>query len=73
LHFQDKAEDIPDAESPIQHEINTNPDILTESCEGQANIVSIPDADSNSIRTIAPEPTNAFSSEHVTLQESVLN
>ena len=73
MHVQDKAEDIPDAESPIQHERNINPDLLAESCEGQAEIVNIPDADSNSIRMIAPEPTNAFSSEHVTLQESVLN
>ena len=73
MHSQDKAEHIPNAESPIQYEMTANPDALIESCEGQANIVNVPDADSNSIRTIAPEPTNASSSEQVTLQKPILN
>jgi hypothetical protein len=53
--------------------MTANPDALTRTNEGQADIVNVPDADSDSIRTIALEPSNASSSEQVTLQEPILN
>ena len=62
------AEDIPNAESPVQHEMSANPNVLIEASEGQANTVNVLDDDTSSIRTITLEPPNASSSEHVTLQ-----
>ena len=67
------AEDISNAESPVQHEMIANPNILIEANEGQANAVNVLDDDTNSIRTIALEPPNASSSEQVSLQEPILN
>ena len=66
------AEDISNAESPVQHEMTANPNILIEANEGQTDAVNVLD-DTNSIRTIALEPPNASSSEQVTLQEPILN
>jgi hypothetical protein len=54
--------------------MTANPDALTRTNEGQADIVNVPDADSDSIRTIPLEPSNtSSSSEQVTLQEPILN
>jgi len=61
------AEDIPNAESPVQHEMTANPNVLIEASEGQADTVNVLDVDTSSIRTIAPESPNT-SSEQVTLQ-----
>ena len=66
------AEDIPNAESPVQHEMTANPNVLIEASEGQADTINVLDVDTSSVRTIAPEPPNA-SSEQVTLQEPILN
>ena len=66
------AEDIPKTESPVQHEMTANPNILIEAKEGQTDAVNVLD-DTSSIRTIALEPPNASSSEQVTLQEPILN
>ena len=66
------AEDISNAESPVQHEMTANPNILTEADEGQTDAVNVLD-NTSSIRTIALEPSNASSSEQVTLQEPILN
>ena len=67
------AEDISNAESLLQHEMTANPNVLIEASEGQADTVNVPDVDTSSIRTTALEPPNAYSSEHVTLQEPILN
>ena len=67
------AEDIPNAESPVQHGMTANPNVLIEASEGQADTVNVLDVDTSSIRTIALEPPNASSSEQVTLQEPILN
>ena len=67
------AEDISNAESPVQHEMTANPNILTKANEGQTDAVNVLDDDTSSIRTIALEPPNASSSEHVSLQEPILN
>ena len=69
------AEDIPNAESPVQHERTANPNVLIEASEGQADTVNVLDVDTSSIRTIDLEPPNASSSssEQVTLQEPILN
>ena len=67
------AEDIPNAESPVQHEMTANPNVLIEASEGQADTVNVLDADTNSIRTITLESPTASSSEQVMLQEPILN
>ena len=67
------AENIPNAESPVQHEMTANPNVLIKSSEGQADIVNVLEVDTISIRMIALEPPNASSSEQVTLQEPILN
>ena len=66
------AEDIPNVESPVQHEMTANPNVLIKASEGQADTVNILDVDTSSIRTIALEPPNASSLEQVTLQEPIL-
>ena len=66
------ADDISNAESPVQHEMIANPNILIEANEGQTDTVNVLDDDTSSIRTIALEPPNA-SSEQVTLQKLILN
>ena len=67
------AEDIPNAESPVQHEMTTNPNVLIEASEGRADTVNVLDVDPSSIRTIAIEPPNASSSKQVTFQKPILN
>ena len=67
------AEDIPNAESPVQHEMTANPNVLIEASEGQADTVNVLDVDTSSIRMIALESPNAYSSEQVTLQEPILS
>ena len=67
------AEDIPNAESPVQHEMTANPNVLIEASEGRADTVNVLDVDTSSIRMIALEPPNDSSSEQVTLQEPILN
>ena len=57
------AEDIPNAESPVQYDMSANPNVLIEASEGQANTINVLDANTSSIRTIALEPPNASSSE----------
>ena len=66
------AKDNSNAESPVQHEMTTNPNVLIEASERQAGTVNVLDVETSSTRTIALEPPNA-SSEQVTLQESILN
>ena len=44
------------------------PDALMDANEEQTDTVDVPDIDTNSDRTIAPEPPNTSSSEQVTLQ-----
>ena len=53
------AEDIPNAESPVQHEMTANPNVLTDASEGQADTVHVLGDDTNSIRTIALETPNS--------------
>ena len=67
------AKDISNAESPVQHEMTANPNVLIDASEGQADTVNVLDDDTSSIRTIALEPPNTSSSEQVTLQEPILN
>ena len=67
------AEDISNAESPVQHEMTANPNVLIEASEGQADTVNVLDVETSSTRTIALEPPNASSSKQVTLQEPILN
>ena len=62
------AEDIPNAESPVQDETTANPNALIEASEGQADTINVLDVDTSSIRTIALESPNASSLEQVTLQ-----
>src|SRR6185312_12344327 len=50
------AEDIPNAESPVQHEMTANPNVQIEASEGQADTVNVLDVDTSSIRMIALEP-----------------
>ena len=60
------AEDIPNAESPVQHEMTAT---LTEANEEQADAVDVLDVNTSSNRTVALEPSNtSSSSEQVTLQ-----
>ena len=66
-------EDIPNAESPVQHEMTANPNVLIEASDGPADTVNVLDVDTSSIRTIALESPNASFSEHVTLQKPILN
>ena len=61
------AEDIPNVESPVQHEMTANPNVLIKASEGQADTVNVLDVDTSSIRMIALEPPNASSSEQVML------
>ena len=68
FYFQDVAEDISNAESPIQHEMIATRNALMEANEEQADTVDVLDVNTSSNRTIAPEPPNASSSEQVTLQ-----
>ena len=49
------------------------PDALMDANEEQTDTVDVLDVDTSSIRTIAFEPPNTSSSEHVTLQEPILN
>ena len=44
-----------------------------EANEEQADTVDVLDVDTSSNRTIALEPPNTSSSEHVTLQKPILN
>ena len=44
------------------------PDALMDANEEQTDTVDVPDVDTSSDRTIAPEPPNTSSSEQVTLQ-----
>ena len=67
------AEDIPNAESLVQHEMTANPNVLIEASEGQADTVNVLDDDTSFNRTIALEQANASSSEQVTLQKPILN
>ena len=67
FYFQDVAEDISNAESPEQHEMDATPDALMEANEEQADTVNVLGVNTSSNRTIAPEPPNT-SSEQVTLQ-----
>ena len=67
------AEDIPNAESPVQYEMTANSNVLIEAREGQADTVNVLDVDTSFIRTIALEPPNTSSSEQVTLQKPILN
>ena len=62
------AKDISNAESPVQHEMTANPNVLTDANEKQADTVDTLDVNTSSNRTIALEPPNASSSEQVTLQ-----
>ena len=57
------AENIPNAESPVQHEMTANSNVLIEASKGQADTVNVLDVDTSSIRTITLEPPNASSSE----------
>ncbi|XP_039771789.1 uncharacterized protein LOC120639938 [Panicum virgatum] len=57
---QDAAEDIPNAESPDQHEMAATPDALSDASEEQTDAL---DVNTSSDRTIAPEPPNTSSSE----------
>ena len=67
------AEDISNVESPVQHEMTANPNVLIEASEGQADTVNALDVETRSIRMIALELPDASSSEQVTLQEPILN
>jgi len=67
------AKDISNAESPVQHEMTANPNVLIDASEGQADTINVLDDDTSSNRTIALEPPNASSSEQVTLQKPILN
>ena len=67
------AEDISNAESPVQHEMTANPNVLIEASERQADTVNVLDVDTSSNRMIVLEPPNASSSEQVTLQKPILN
>ena len=67
------AKDISNAESPVQHEMTANPNVLIEASERQADTVNVLDVETSSTRTIALEPPNASSSEQVTLQKPILN
>ena len=62
------AEDIPNAESPEQHEMAATPNALMEANEEQADTVDALDVNTSSNRTIGLEPPNTSSSEQVTLQ-----
>ena len=62
------AEDIPNAESLVQHEMTANPNVLTDANEEQTATVDTLDVNTSSNRTIALEPPNASSSEQVILQ-----
>ena len=65
FYVQDAAKDIPNAESPDQHEMAATPDALSDASEEQTDAL---DVNTSSDRTIAPEPPNTSSSEQVTLQ-----
>ena len=63
------AEDIPNAESPIQHEMTAT---LTEANEEQADAVDVLDVNTSSNRTVALESSNTSSAEQVTLPKPIL-
>ena len=63
------AEDIPNAESPVQHGMTAT---LTEANEEQADAVDVLDVNTSSNRTVALEPSNASSLEQVTFQKLIL-
>ena len=68
FYFQDAAEEIPNAESQVQHGMTATPNAPMEANEEQADTVDALDVNTSSNRTIALEPPNASSSEQVTLQ-----
>ena len=53
--------------------MTATPNVLMETNEEQADTVDVLDVDTSSNRMIVLEPPNASSSEHVTLQETILN
>ena len=53
--------------------MTATPDALTEKNEEQADAVDTLDVNTSSNRTVALEPSNASSSEQVTLQIPILN
>ena len=63
------AKVISNAESPVQHEMAAT---LIEANEEQADVVNVLDVNTSSNRTVALEPSNASSSEQVTLQKPIL-
>ena len=63
------AEDIPNAENPVQHEMTAT---LTEANEEQADAVDVLDVNTSSNRAVALEPSNVSSSEQVILQIPIL-
>ena len=63
FYFQDAAEEIPNAESQVQHEMTATPDALTKTNEEQADAVDALDVNTSSNRTVALELSNASSSE----------
>ena len=73
FYFQDAVEEIPNAESQVQHGMTATPNALTEANKEQADTVDALDVNTSSNRTIALEPPNASSSEQVTLQNQFWN
>ena len=53
--------------------MTATPNVLTEANEEQVDTVDVLDVNTSSNRMIALEPTNASSSEQVTLQKPILN
>ena len=53
--------------------MTATPNVLMEANEEQADTVDVLDVDTSSNRTIALEPSNASSSEQVTLQKPILD
>jgi len=68
FYFQDAAEEIPNAESQVQHGMTATPDALMETNEEQTDAVDVLDVNTSSNRTVALEPSNTSSSEQVTIQ-----
>ena len=66
------AEDIPNAESQVQHGMTATPDTLVETNEEQADAADVLGINTSSNRTVALEPSNTSSSEQVTLQKPIL-
>ena len=53
------AEDISNAESPVQYEMTANPNVLIEASEGQADTVNVLDDDTSALlgRSLLNRPT----------------